>query len=40
MYIQLNLNKEKETTSFINTVGSVDVIDFLPFPFICIRYKL
>jgi len=29
-----------ETTSFINTVGSVDVIDFLPFPFISIRYKL
>ena len=29
-----------ETTSFMNTVGSTDVLDFLPFPFISLRYKL
>jgi len=29
-----------ETTSFMNTVGSTDALDFLPFPFINLRYKL
>ncbi len=29
-----------ETNHFMNTVGSIDVLDFLPFPFICLRYKL
>ena len=29
-----------ETTSFMNTVGSTDVLDFLPFPFVSLRYKL
>ena len=29
-----------ETTSLMNTVGSTDALDFLPFPFINLRYKL
>ena len=27
-----------ETTNFINTVGSTAVLDFLPFPFVSVRY--
>jgi hypothetical protein len=27
-----------KTTNFINTVGSTDVLDFLPFPFVSVRY--